>query len=521
MIEVYFAPKEVGGEAYFAPRVAPLLFLEPIGTITSQPPPDGQRQRFVGTAANATSGSYSLIGSGGAATIGPASFVITDSAFDFTVADIPPGEYTPQLTVTGPGGVTAVTGTSALTILGISGEPAPSSADAPVVTGVTVTPATATGSRTFSATVSGNNSPSQEVTWAASAGSITSDGAFTAPAGTSSVQVITITATSVQDPSKSGTATVTIAAIVVPPGSTVTGVVVTPATATGSRVFDADVVGTNSPSQAVTWAASAGSITSGGVFTAPAATSAVQVITITATSAQDPSKSGTATVTIAAVVPPVVLGVRVTPLKPYLAGGASLDFDAQVFGVRNPPQTVTWTTTFGTISSDGVLTAPTTSVPRKAIVTATSTADNTKSASTSVTITPPVLFGVAGPRSKARTFVVTDPQVAQDTSGGVGTFWNMANPAKPKGVKDPNAVIDVSFDWGPWFQEAGDNYASHEILVDNGLVLMATNHEAKVISAFIAAGDVGALTAVTCRIKTTSTPPREDDRTVYLRIKER
>ena len=181
-------------------------------------------------------------------------------------------------------------------------------AAASTVTGVTVSPATATGSATFSATVAGTNNPSQSVTWAAIAGSIGSNGAFVAPAATGSVQTITITATSTQDATKSGTAVVTIAALV----PTVTGVAVSPATASGSATFTAVVSGANNPSQSVTWAASAGSITSGGTFTAPAPTGSVQTITVTATSTQDATKSGTATVTIAAAVPMPTLTVSIT-----------------------------------------------------------------------------------------------------------------------------------------------------------------------------------------------------------------
>lgn len=85
------------------------------------------------------------------------------------------------------------------------------------------------------------------------------------------------------------------------PASTVTGVTVSPSTATGSRTFAATVAGANSPSQAVTWAVNGGAIDSAGVFIAPARTSVAQVITVTATSVQDPSQSGTATVTIPAL----------------------------------------------------------------------------------------------------------------------------------------------------------------------------------------------------------------------------
>jgi hypothetical protein len=87
------------------------------------------------------------------------------------------------------------------------------------------------------------------------------------------------------------------------PASTVTGVSVSPAAHNmnggTTQQFTATVSGTNSPSQGVTWSASAGAISSSGLFTAPAATSSAQTVTITATSTQDGSRSGTATVTVA------------------------------------------------------------------------------------------------------------------------------------------------------------------------------------------------------------------------------
>lgn len=80
----------------------------------------------------------------------------------------------------------------------------------PTITSVTVTPATATiaaGSTIqMVATVVGTNFASQEVTWTASAGTITPSGFFTAP----SSGTVTITATSKVDSTKTGTATITV-----------------------------------------------------------------------------------------------------------------------------------------------------------------------------------------------------------------------------------------------------------------------------------------------------------------------
>lgn len=93
-------------------------------------------------------------------------------------------------------------------------------------------------------------------------------------------------------------------------GITVTGVTVTPATATvnggATQQFSWAVTGNNSPSQAVKLAASAGTIDAAGLFKAPAATPNEQIITITATSEQDSTKKGTATVT----VPAATLAIR-------------------------------------------------------------------------------------------------------------------------------------------------------------------------------------------------------------------
>ena len=65
----------------------------------------------------------------------------------------------------------------------------------------------------------------------------------------------------------------------------------------------ASVTGTGSFSSLVTWTASLGSISPSGLFTAPVVTSSTMV-TITATSTQDSSKSGTAIVTVLPVSDP-------------------------------------------------------------------------------------------------------------------------------------------------------------------------------------------------------------------------
>lgn len=175
------------------------------------------------------------------------------------------------------------------------------------------------------------------------------------------------------------------------PTSTVSGVVVSPSTATGSTTFTAVVNGTGSPSQAVTWtrSGSAGSINaSTGAFIAPSPTGSVQTITITATSTQDSSKSGTATVTIAAAVGSTVTSVTVSPASIGVIVGSSQQFAASVAGTLSPSQAVTWTVSgAASISTSGLATGPIGTYT----VTARSVQDNTKAGT--------ALFAVLAPGS--------------------------------------------------------------------------------------------------------------------------
>lgn len=252
------------------------------------------------------------------------------------------------------------------------------------VTGVVVSPSTANvgggATQQFTAAVQGTNNPAQSVTWTATAGAVNSSGAFTAPAATNSVQTVTVTATSTFDTSKSGTATVTVAALSTP---VVSAVLVAPATATviggESQAFSASVTGQNSPPTGVTWSASAGSISSIGIFTAPAAGPSAQTVTVTATSTFDGTKSGTATVTVPAMALPTITSVLVSPAVAAMIGGGTRQFAAQVLGTGSPSQSVTWSASIGSISTTGLYTAPVATLEiAAAVITATSVYDQTK-----------------------------------------------------------------------------------------------------------------------------------------------
>ena len=252
----------------------------------------------------------------------------------------------------------------------------------PPVSSVTISPsapsAVVSTTLSFTASVQGSTS-NTTVTWTAALGAINSAGLYTAPAtpGTD-----TVTATSVADTTKSATATVTVTASSL--GPVVTSVTVSPSTTSsltsGTIPFTASVQGTVAD-KSVTWKDALGTITSAGLYTAPAKPG---TDTVTAMSNADVTKSGSATVTVTA--PPTVTSITISPTSASSSTGGTLAFTASVQGTTSNT-TVTWKAALGTITSAGLYTAPANAGVDT--VTATSAADSTRSASASVTVTSP------------------------------------------------------------------------------------------------------------------------------------
>ena len=186
------------------------------------------------------------------------------------------------------------------------------------------------------------------------------------------------------------------------PASTITGVTVTPATATvqtgSTQQFNATVSGTGAYDGTVTWtvegAASTGTtISTDGLLTV-AADETAATLTVTATSNGDSTKSGTATVTVEPATPPsTITDVTVTPDTATIQTGGEQQFTATVTGTGDFSQAVTWTvegaaSTGTTISTTGLLTVGEDETATTLTVIATSNGDNTKSGRASVTVEP-------------------------------------------------------------------------------------------------------------------------------------
>jgi hypothetical protein len=254
----------------------------------------------------------------------------------------------------------------------------------------------------FAATITGTANTA--VTWrviggggcsGAACGTISAGGLYTPPASVPSPATLSVTVTSVADPTKSASSSVTLVAAAAVLLSITPSSAVVPTASTDS--FTANVTGTTNT--AVAWSlsgagcsgASCGSLATSSlaaVYTAPVVAPSPPSVTVIATSMAAPSKTASASVTIL----PVVV-VIVTPASTSLVTGATQQFNASVVGTSNTA--VTWTVqgagcsaaACGTVNGTGLYTAPS-AVPSPATVTvtATSAADPSKTGSASVSI---------------------------------------------------------------------------------------------------------------------------------------
>ncbi len=181
----------------------------------------------------------------------------------------------------------------------------------------------------------------------------------------------------------------------------------------GTQQFTATVTGTSN--MAVTWSASGGSISSSGLYTAPATAG---TYTVTATSAADITKSASATVTVSAPV----LAVSISPASLSINLGGTQQFTATVTGTSNTA--VIWSATGGGISPNGLFTAP--AIVGIYTVTATSAADTTKSASATVIVVALLTHSATLSWTASTSSVVGYNVYRATQSGGPYTMINAA-----------------------------------------------------------------------------------------------
>ena len=255
----------------------------------------------------------------------------------------------------------------------------------------------------FTATVAGTSNTA--VTWRISpnVGSISASGLYTAPASNATQQMVTVTATSVADTTKSASSTVTL---------TVVGISISPTVATlytsGTQQFTATV--TSSSNTAVTWSINpaVGSVSAAGLYTAPSSIASQQTVTVTATSNADPSKTASATVTVKLPV-----SVSLSPSSVAYNCMQNPQLTATVANTGNTA--VTWSASgypiyfSGTTANTATLAGYCMANSNTGTATATSQADPSKAASASVS-----LYGS------------TSPYYANGYAGNTVTFYTSA-----------------------------------------------------------------------------------------------
>jgi hypothetical protein len=198
-----------------------------------------------------------------------------------------------------------------------------------------------------------------------------------------------------------------------PPPSSIT-VTVTPASGTvllGETLnFTATV--SNSTDNSVIWSVNgtpggstqAGTISAGGLYTAPSDLPSGASVQVTATSHADSSKSATAAVTVTSD-----MSISLSPSMASVELGAQQSFQATIQSQGKPDPTIRWTLSgtacpgsCGTLSANGSYTAPQILPGSTAVnLGATSVADPSKQATASLTITSRFTLQLSAPSSIA------------------------------------------------------------------------------------------------------------------------
>ncbi|MCL4402746.1 MAG: malectin domain-containing carbohydrate-binding protein, partial [Acidobacteria bacterium] len=208
-----------------------------------------------------------------------------------------------------------------------------------------------------------------------------------------------------------------------------------------TQQFTATVGGTTNT--AVTWSATAGTVSSTGLYTAPATVTQAATATVTATSVADAARTASATVSLQTPVQ-----VSVTPSSGNVTSGQTLQMAANVTGTTDTR--VTWSASSGSISAGGLFTAPTVTAPTVATLTAKSVADTTVSAVAQITVNP-----VAA--------VPTNPTFLE--SGGQVTV-----------EAEDGTIVNRAQSWTPQTADAGYSGTTYLTATPNNGVYYATGY---------------------------------------------
>lgn len=99
------------------------------------------------------------------------------------------------------------------------------------------------------------------------------------------------------------------------------------------------------------------------------------------------------------------------------------------------------------------------------------------------------------------------------------TYVVDATTGKATILKDPQAVLDYIFDWAAWLTDISDTLATHVVTPDAGITLDSSSIVGSTVVAWLSGGTAGTTYRVACKITTTG--GRTDERSIFIKVKER
>jgi Putative Ig domain len=295
-----------------------------------------------------------------------------------------------------------------------------------------VTTVTSSGTMQFVSVVT--NTSNTTVTWSASMGTISASGVYQAPAVTAKTTA-TVTATSNADSTKSAKASLTL----VPAGSiplVVASTSLQQATAGASYSTMLSGSGGTTP---YTWTLTSGSLPSGismqnsGLLSGTTSQTGTFTFTVQVADSSSPKQTALRLLQITVAAAPIV-GVTVTPAITTVTSSGTMQFTALVTNTSNVG--VTWSASRGSISSSGLYQAPSVTANVGDTITATSSADTTRSGRGSITITPvlaPPLSVITASLAGATSGTAYSATL-QGTGGTTPYSWSLSSGTLPSGL---------------------------------------------------------------------------------------
>ena len=165
-------------------------------------------------------------------------------------------------------------------------------------------------------------------------------------------------------------------------------------------------------------------ITPIGFFTPSTSLTAETIYTITATSTQDPTKSGSAMITVDPI-PTTVISVAPSCVPAKILTNQTSSCTASVQGTGNFNNGVNWTSSGGNVTPSGTFNPPAVTTETNVTITATSKQDNTKTGATSVIVDPvpaSISLNTIPNQSINLGFTLTPIDVSTYVMGGTAPF---------------------------------------------------------------------------------------------------